>query len=122
MKRLTYIAILLFSISLFSQVEKIEPPFWWSNMQNTELQIMCYGKNIAQYDVSISDMIAITNIRKTENPNYIFVTIDTKNVTTTTFQIHFSKKGKLKFSQPYELKQRKENSALRKGFDASDVM
>jgi len=122
MKNLLYILSFLFSLSIFSQVEKIEPPFWWSNMQNTELQIMCYGKNIAQYDVSVSDMIAISNIQKTENPNYVFITIDTKNATASSFQIHFSKKGKLKFSQPYELKQRKENSALRKGFDASDVM
>jgi len=122
MKRLTYIAILLFSISLFSQVEKIEPPFWWSNMQNTELQIMCYGKNIAQYDVSVSENITITNVRKTENSNYVFITIDTKDITASTFQIQFLKKGKIKFSQSYELKQRRKNSALRKGFDASDVI
>ncbi len=122
MKNLLYILFFFFSLSIFSQVEKIEPPFWWGNMQNTELQIMCYGKNIAQYDVSISDNIKIINIRKTENPNYVFVTIDTKNVPVSTFQIVFKKKGKTKFSQPYELKQRKENSALRKGFDASDVM
>jgi len=122
MKNLLYILFFFFGLSTFSQIEKIEPPFWWSGMQNTELQIMCYGKNIAQYDVSISDNIKITNIRKTENPNYVFITIDTENVTASTFQIRFSKKGKLKFSQSYELKQRKENAALRKGFDASDVM
>lgn len=122
MKKLIYIVLLFINISIFAQIEKIEPPFWWSNMHNPELQIMCYGKNIAHYDVSISNRIRITNIRKTENPNYVFVTINTKNIPASSFQIQFLKKGKIKFSQPYALKPRKNNSALRKGFDASDVM
>jgi hypothetical protein len=36
-------------------------------------------KNIAQYEVNFNS-IAITNIKKTENPNYLFVTINTKDV------------------------------------------
>jgi len=122
MKNILYILFFFFGLSTFSQIEKIEPPYWWSGMQNTELQIMCYGKDIAKYDVSISNNIPITNIRKTENPNYVFITINTKNVSVGTFQIGFLKKGKIKFSESYELKQREENSAIRKGFDASDVM
>jgi len=123
-KRLFFISqiFLFMSITVTAQVEKIEPLFWWSGMQNTELQIMCYGKDIAQYDVLISDDIKIINVRKTENSNYVFITVDTKNVIARTFNIQFLKRGKVKFSQLYELKQRKENSALRKGFDASDVI
>jgi hypothetical protein len=52
-------------------------------MHNPELQIMFYGKNIAQYEVTASNSIAITNLRKTENPNYLFVTINTKKVAAT---------------------------------------
>ena len=121
MKKLLYI-LLFTTTSLFSQLEKIEPPFWWSDMQHSSLQLVCYGKNISQYDVAISEKIPITAIRKTENPNYIFITIDTKNIKAQTFQIQFSSKGKIEFSQPYELKPRRKNSALRKGFDASDVI
>ncbi len=121
MKKLLYI-LLFTTTSLFSQLEKIEPPFWWSDMQHSSLQLVCYGKNIRQYDVAISEKIPITAIRKTENPNYIFITIDTKNIKAQTFQIQFSSKGKIRFTQPYELKPRRKNSALRKGFDASDVI
>ncbi|MBL4568220.1 MAG: glycoside hydrolase family 13 protein [Flavobacteriaceae bacterium] len=122
MKKYIYIIALFFSLSLFSQIEKIEPPFWWSGMQNTELQILCYGKNIAQYDVTISDAISIVNIRKTENPNYQFVTIDTKGVKPGNVQLYFSKKGKRIFTKNYEFKKRRKNSALRKGFDSSDAL
>ena len=121
MKKL-FVILLFVTTTIFAQIEKIEPAFWWSGMQNTSLQLLCYGKNIAQYDVAISDTIPILNIRKTENPNYLFITINTENIAPKTFEIQFLKKGKVKFSRPYELKQRRKNAALRKGFDASDVI
>jgi hypothetical protein len=34
-------------------------------MHNPELEILFYGKNIAQYDVTTSNSIAITNINRT---------------------------------------------------------
>ena len=100
----------------------MEPPFWFSGMKNPELQIMFYGKNIAQNEVSVSNNIIIKNIVKTENPNYVFVTIDTKNVPASDFTFSFKNKGKVAFTKNYSLKTRKQNSALRKGFDASDMI
>ena len=61
---------------MFAQIERIEPPFWYAGMKNPEVQIMFYGKNIAKYQVSTSDAIPIVNVKRTENPNYIFVTIN----------------------------------------------
>ena len=122
MKKLIYISILLFSISTFSQAEKIEPPFWWSDMKNTELQLMIYGKNIAKYEVSISDNINIVNIRKTENSNYQFITIDTKNISSGNITISLSEDNKIVQTVSYEFKERRRNSALRKGFDSSDAI
>ena len=119
MKKL--LLFLLISISSFAQIEKVEPPFWWSDMNLSSVQIMFYGKNIAQNDVSVSNNIIISTIQKTENPNYLFVTIDTKNVSSQDFIFTF-KNGKKSFIQNYSLKPRRENSKNRKSFDASDVM
>lgn len=105
----------------FGQIEKIEPPFWWSDMKSSQLQLMCYGKNIAEHDVE-SKTVAIADITKTENPNYLFVTIETKGVEPGEVVLDFTKNKKIVFSQSYELKQRREGSADRKGFDSSDVM
>jgi hypothetical protein len=55
----------------------VEPPFWYAGMHNPELQIMFYGKKHSAI-WSNTNSIAITNLRKTENPNYLFVTINTK--------------------------------------------
>ena len=72
--------VLLFSASAKAQIQKVEPPFWYAGMKNPELQIMFYGKNISQYEASVSNNVAIKNVEKTENPNYLFVTIDTQNL------------------------------------------
>ncbi len=104
-----------------AQVEKIEPPFWWSGMYNKELQLMCYGKDISRYDIKIEG-ITIDEVKKTENPNYVFITVNTKEVNPGSISIDFTENGNVVFSQPYEFKKRKENSSQRKGFDSSDVM
>jgi len=122
MRRVLFIFLALVSISIYSQkVEKIEPPFWWSDMNQTELQILCYGKDISQFEVSLSDG-KLLNLRKTENPNYLFILMDTKDMQVGTFEIDFQKNGKSIQSKTYELKQRAEYSRLRKGFDSSDVL
>lgn len=113
--------LFLISFSGFSQIERVEPPFWWSDMTLSNVQIMFYGKNIAQNEVTVSNGIVINGIQKTENPNYIFVTIDTKNSPVQDLVFTF-KNGKKVFTQKYTLKTRKENSRFRKGFDSSDVI
>ena len=109
-------------MAVFSQVEKIEPPFWWAEMHNPELQLMVYGKDIAQFDVAFSSPIPITHIEKSENPNYLFVTINTKDISPGIYELQFLKDHKVMASKSYELKVRRENSALRKGFDSSDLI
>ncbi len=120
MKKIIF--LLLVSSNLFAQIDRVEPPFWYANMQNPEVQILFYGKNIAQNEVTISNNVIINSIRKTENPNYLFVTIDTKNVTYQELTFSFSKNKKVAFTQKYELRKRKENSRFRKSFDPSDMM
>jgi glycosidase len=121
MKKILFLLpILLFNFS-FGQIDKVEPPFWYENMTNNQVQIMFYGKNIAQNTVTVSNGVVITQVQKTENPNYVFVTIDLKNVTAQELIFTF-KNGKKSFNQSYSIKKRKENSRNRKSFDSSDMM
>jgi glycosidase len=122
MKKLFLLLIIFTSSTMFAQIERTEPPFWYAGMHNPELQIMFYGKNIAQFEISVSNSIPISNVKRTENPNYLFVTINTKNVKATDCVFTFKEKNKVAFTQNYSFKQRRENSAERKSFDASDMM
>ncbi|MEC4049160.1 glycoside hydrolase family 13 protein [Flavobacterium sp. SUN046] len=113
--------LLLISTLSFAQIDRVEPPFWWSDMNHSDLQIMFYGKNIAQNEVSVSNNIIIKGIQKTENPNYVFVTIDTKNIAAQDFVFTFKNKNK-SFTKNYSLKARKENSRYRESYDSSDMI
>ena len=112
----------LISFSAFAQIDRVEPPFWYAGMNLSSVQIMFYGKNIAQYDVAVSDNVVIENIRKTENANYAFVTIDTKNLKPTELLFSFRNKNKIAFTKNYSIKARKENSKFRKSYDSSDMI
>ncbi len=121
MKKYILSFVLLINFFSFAQIDRVEPPFWWSDMNLSEVQIMFYGKNINQNVVSVSSGLTIKSVQKTENPNYLFVTIDTKNVAAQEFVFTF-KNGKNSFTQNYSLKARRENSKFRKSYDSSDVI
>ncbi|MGO4817803.1 glycoside hydrolase family 13 protein [Flavobacterium sp. W22_SRS_FP1] len=121
LKRITLLLFFM-SLTINAQIDKIEPPFWFAGMHNPEVQIMFYGKDIAQYQVATTNSIAITDIKRTENPNYLFVTFNTEGTEATTIDFLFKKDDKVAFTQKYTLKQRRQNSAQRKGFDASDMI
>ena len=121
MKKYILVLVVLFNFISHAQIDKVEPPFWWSDMNLSEVQIMFYGKNIAQNEVSVSNGLTIKSIQKTENPNYLFVTIDTKNIMAQEFVFTF-KNGKKSFTQNYAVKERRENSKYRKSYDSSDVI
>lgn len=72
MKKITTLLLLLFFSVFFSQIQKVEPAFWWKGMKNPELQILLYGKNIANSQIELSDNIQIKNIQKVENPKLCF--------------------------------------------------
>lgn len=121
MKKLQILILLLIFNFSYAQVDKIEPEFWWSGMKNTELQLLVYGKNISDLVPEFSSNIPIKEVKKVENPNYLFVTIDTKSVPPGKVQLNFKKGKKIVQKFDYEFKQRNPNSAQRKGFDSSDV-
>ncbi|RMA58836.1 glycoside hydrolase family 13 protein [Ulvibacter antarcticus] len=121
MKHYLFVFFIIMTTNLFGQLDRIEPPFWWEGMKNSEVEVLCYGKNISDYSV-VSESLKISEIKKTTNPNYLFVTVSTKGMKAGMYQLDFQKKGKTRFSQSYELKSRRENSAQRKGFDASDAI
>ncbi|WP_313373617.1 glycoside hydrolase family 13 protein [Chishuiella sp.] len=112
----------LFSSFTFAQIQKVEPMFWWKGMKNPELQILVYGKNISTYNLELSDNVKIKDIQKTENPNYVFVTINTNEVNKSSFKINIKNKNKVVDSYTYELKNRQANSANRNSFTSKDIV
>jgi len=121
-KIFSFIIIFFTTISAFSQQLSIEPAFWWSGMQESELQLMVYGNNIADYKATItSPHVYLKESVALESPNYKLLYLDISKSVPETFDIVFTN-GKKKITIPYELKQRNPSRKNVKGFDSSDVL
>ena len=76
MKIVKFFVALIILAKSYSQIERVEPPNWWVGMKMSEIQIMIYGKKIAELDPKIdSESIRLKAIDRVENQNYIFLTI-----------------------------------------------
>ena len=120
----TFFLLLLAILPLSAKIDikVLEPSFWWAEMKNTELQVLVYGEKIADSKVSITSKTTILReVVKLENSNYLLLYFDLANAQPENFNIVFEK-GKEKKSIPYEIKQRKTNSAERQGFSSADVL
>ena len=105
-------------------IDHIEPSFWWAGMKNRDLQIMVHAKDVASYRTQIiTPGIRLVSAVQTSNKNYLFLNLEILPIVKPqTFQIDFLKDDKVIFSQPYNLKERKSNSAERVGFSTADVL
>lgn len=125
---LALLVFLLLGSSAFAQKKteqiNIEPPFWWIGMQNTELQLMVCGKNIGETRVQLkAEGVKLERVSAVENPNYLFLDLSvSESAKAGFFEISFLKSGKVIHTVNYELKVRKQGSALRQGFTSADAI
>ncbi|MEZ5084522.1 MAG: glycoside hydrolase family 13 protein [Bacteroidales bacterium] len=129
MKRFIFFLLIVLSFRGFSQednisIEHLEPPFWWTNMAGTGLQLMVHGNNISNANPVIREPgIIISDISRVENPNYLFIDLTiTKTVVPGIFQIVFRENSGYEITYDYELKSRIAGSAERVGFSSSDAI
>ena len=60
--------------ALSIEIKRMEPTYWWVGMQNPELQLMIYGENISDSEVSIDyPGIKLKEVVNVENPNFLFL-------------------------------------------------
>ena len=113
---------LFISIADAMEIKRTDPSFWWTGMKNSELQIMFYGKDIAQSQVQFEyPGVRLKELVQLESPNYLFLYLEISKEAQPGV-IHFTfTQGKQKIVKQYELKERVASTGAR-GFDASDVL
>lgn len=83
--KLNRIISALFALCLYWQgamaaveIERMDPPFWYTGMKNHEVQVMFYGKNIANSEFKLKDYpgVSVKEVAKVKNPNYLIVYLD----------------------------------------------
>ncbi|MDD5346269.1 MAG: alpha-amylase family glycosyl hydrolase, partial [Proteiniphilum sp.] len=123
MKKIIIPFLTFFStLALQAQQLSIEPAFWWSGMQETELQLIISGRDIASYKVAVTAKdVYLKEAVTLENPNYQILYLDISDSTPQKFEIVFTE-GLKKIAYNYELKERNPERLSIESFDSSDVL
>jgi glycosidase len=116
---------LAFQLSAREQkwVQRAEPTYWWTEMNQPEFQLMLYGVDLRSDEITIN-YPGITIARKalTDNPDYVFLYLNvSKETQPGKFNIVL-KRGKKTQTVVYELKKRSEGSSSRKSFTEADAL
>jgi len=125
MKRtIQILALLILAAQLPAQkqvIERVDPPSWFTGMNDDALQLMVYGTEIGSYDVKTDyPGVEVKTLVRTENPNYLFVNLNISDEAAPgTVNLTFTS-GKKKLTHSYPLLARPEGPA--RGFNSSDVI
>src|SRR5690554_7087567 len=106
MKKIFSLLILSIATAWVMQAQTInvEPSFWWSGMQETELQLMVSGDRIADFTTSVtSENISIREVVTLENRNYQLIYLDLTGAVPETFNLVFTR-GTKKITVPTSLR------------------
>jgi len=106
------------------RIQHVHPLVWWAGMRDPHLQIMVHGDNISDLEVSLKGATNVTleRVEKVENPNYLFLYLNTEGAPAQTFDICIGKHKHI-----YELREREQlrltdAQGKPQTFDSSDVV
>ena len=123
----TLITILLIAAiqegTVAQKVNRIDPPFWFTNMQYPQLQLLLIGEDLQKCTIDIIDGPGKISkwLPLDNNPEYAIVYIDfSEGLLEDASTIDFRIKGKRKTTFSYELKPK--NSHQPQGLDPTDFM
>ena len=105
------------------RIDHLEPPSWWVGMQDSTLQLMVHGRQIADLEPALQyPGVRIERVTRVANRNYLFIDLTIAPDTAAgTLDIVFGK-GKGSVHHAYQLAARSPGSARRIGFNSSDAI
>ena len=126
MNRLLFTALSLLTamgVSAKDKVTNIEPPMWWTGMENKQLLIMVTGEGIRDAETTVDyEGVTIDSIARGDSPNYQFIYLTVgDNAKPGTMEISF-KNGKKAEKHKYQLLDRDMPAADYQGFSSEDVL
>lgn len=110
--------VLLMSAATQVKVTRIDPTDWYVGLKNPTLQLMVYGQNVRDAEVSVDyPNVRIDSIARLDSPNYLLVYLNLSGAQPGEMTL---KIGKQKVK--YLLKEREMSGDKRMGFTNADVL
>ena len=103
---------------------RVEPPNWWVGMRDSTLQLMLYGKELAQYTPEVHYQgLTLESWHPGASPNYLFLSLSFgPQVPPGKVPVTLIRSGHPGIDFEYDLKPREKPAETYRGFDASDVV
>ncbi|MGP1350851.1 MAG: glycoside hydrolase family 13 protein [Hoylesella marshii] len=125
MKKIILFSLLLLTAGIANaalKINKIEPAYWFAGMKEPSLQLMVYGNDVRDAEVTIDDtQVRIDSIVRLDSPDYLLVYLNLKEANAGTLTLRF-KNGGRQTAVKYALKPRVMSGDERKGFSNADVL
>ena len=112
----------MISASAAVKIDRIDPTDWYVGMKDATLQLMVYGPNIREANVTTDyPGVAIDSLIRLDSPNYLLVYLNLKDAQAGEMTLNF-KVGKQQKKVKYLLKNREMAGERRMGFTNADVL
>ena len=112
----------MISASAAVKIDRIDPTDWYVGMKDATLQLMVYGPNIREANVTTDyPGVAIDSLVRLDSPNYLLVYLNLKDAQAGEMTLNF-KVGKQQKKVKYMLKNREMAGERRMGFTNADVL
>ena len=116
--------LLLYTLPLTAQSLRVEPPNWWTGMQNDTLQLLLQGADAGAMNLrSPSPELEVLATHAADSPNYLFVDLLVgPQAQPGTYQLELVRDGEVAYEYAYELRAREWDAEELVGFDARDAI
>jgi glycosidase len=105
-------------------IERVDPPNWWTEMQNNELQLLIKGINISSYtQIEIQPKgLIVKSVDKTEQSDYLFLNLEISKEALPGIYTFTLKNEQKKISFNYEMLKRKAENTKIIGINNADLI
>ncbi|MDN3491219.1 glycoside hydrolase family 13 protein [Winogradskyella bathintestinalis] len=107
-----------------NDIEKVEPPNWWIDFKNKNVQLLVKHPSIGNATAKINySGVSLVKTYQADSPNYLFLDLEISEAAKAgQFNITFKLKDGSELTQTYELKSREKSAEDFKGFNSSDAI
>ncbi|MBR3100172.1 MAG: glycoside hydrolase family 13 protein [Muribaculaceae bacterium] len=124
MKKTLFLALMTAALTLHAavKVDRIDPPDWFVGLKNPQLQLMVFGEDIRDAEVTTDYAgVTIDSLVRLDSPNYLLIYMNTAGAQPGTMQLQF-KQGRSKKKVNYVFHERAMSGDKRVGFTNADVL
>ncbi|MBB4079904.1 glycosidase [Lewinella aquimaris] len=116
--------LLFISATLTGQDLRVEPPNWWTGMQDSSLQLLIHATDLGSTELRVSgEGVELLATHTADSPNYLFADLIVRpGAPAGEVSLNFFRDGQSVMTHAYRIMDRVRPAADVKGFDASDVI